>query len=106
MYIGRRRDQFELLYNNKVTKIEQWLGQAMPRNFYDLSFLDNTFVVKLSEDRISVWEKLLEEWELEPTHLGKIDYFDKAQQLRSNIALPLRLSDRFDLLCFKPKSCK
>lgn len=103
MYIGRRRDQFELLYNNKVTKIEQWLGQAMPRNFYDLSVLDNTFVVKLSEDRVSVWEKLLEEWELEPTHLGKIDYFDKAQQLRSNIALPLRLSDRFDLLCFQTK---
>ena len=98
MYIGKRQDQFELLYDNRVVKTEQWLGQAMPTNFFDLSVLDSTVVVRVSEDRVSVWEGLLEEWELEPTYLGKINYMDKARQLQTRVALPQRLSDKYELL--------
>lgn len=98
LYIGRRRDELELLKDNEVMAIENWLAQAMPSNFFDLSVLNVTEIVRVSSERVSEWDALLEEWDLEPTHMGKVQFSDKANELKNRIPIPQKLFYKYKLL--------
>ncbi len=98
IYIGRRQEELELLVNNDVITIEKWLAKAMPSNFFDLSVLNDTEIVRVSKDKVSEWDALLEEWQLEPTHIGKIQYREKANQLQNRISVPQKLKFKYELL--------
>ncbi|MGB4243429.1 MAG: hypothetical protein WBK42_07710 [Dethiobacteria bacterium] len=98
VYLGRRREELDLLENGEVVSMERWLARAIPKNFFDLSILDITQVIKISQEKVSEWESLLEEWELEPTFVGKVKYGEKANQLKNRIPVPQKLVYKYRLL--------
>ena len=97
-YLGRRQNELDLYYNNRLVRTEEWLARAMPTNFFDLTILDNTVVTRVSKDRASLWEELFEKWELEPTYSGRIAFMEKAEELSERVPLPQVLRDRYELL--------
>lgn len=91
LFIGRRKERLNLLKNNQPISIENWLQDAMPKNFFDLSVLDSTELIMVSEENLNEWENLLEDWSIEKTILGKIEFEKKAQDLLERITIPPQL---------------
>lgn len=91
IYIGRRKDELELLLGKNAVTFENWLADTMSKNFFDLSKLDQTTLLKTSKEKLNEWEVLLEEWQSEPTYLGQIDYRKKAQDLEDRLSIPPKL---------------
>lgn len=98
LFIGRRKKELNLMKSNEMISFENWLQDAMPKNYFDLSVLDDTDVVRVSEESISEWEVLLEEWDLEQIYVGKVKFRDKALKLSERIPVPQRLFYRYQLL--------
>ncbi len=88
LFIGRRRNELNLMKDNQTISFEHWLQEAMPGNFFDLSVLDNTDVVRVSKESLSEWEILFDEWELEPTLNGQVRLCHKALELKERIPVP------------------
>lgn len=91
VFIGRRRKELNLLRGKQSISIQNWLQDSMPGNFFDLSVLDDTEIVKISSEGLSEWEVLLEEWDMEPTLSGKISYLERAEILEERVPLPQQL---------------
>ncbi|AEG14187.1 hypothetical protein Desku_0571 [Desulfofundulus kuznetsovii DSM 6115] len=91
LFIGRRKNELNLLKNNQAVKFENWLQDAIPGNFFDLSVLEVTDVVRVSKDSLSEWENLLDEWDLETTLVGKVDFRNRAMELNERIPVPQQL---------------
>jgi hypothetical protein len=99
-FIGRRKNELNLMKDNQMISFENWLQEAMPGNFFDLSVLDNTDVVRVSKESLSEWEILFDEWELEPTLNGKVRFRNKALELKERIPVPQQYHYRYEL-CYK-----
>lgn len=91
LFIGRRKNELLLLKDNQAISFENWLQDAVPGNFFDLSVLDVTNVVRVSKESLSEWENLLDEWDVETTLVGKIDFQKKALELKERIPVPQQL---------------
>jgi len=91
LFIGSRRNEVNLLKDGVSIGIENWLSTAMPKNFFDLSVLASTELVQVSQDSLSEWESLLEDWELEEAILGSLEYQKKAHELQERVPLPPQL---------------
>ena len=98
LFIGRRKQELELYKDSQIVDIKNWLATAMPGNFFDISVLEATEVIRISEESVSEWERLLEEWGLERTHLGKEKFFQKAEELKERVPIPQQLHIRYRLL--------
>lgn len=98
LFIGRRKQELELYKDGQIVDIKNWLATAMPGNFFDISVLEATEVIRISEESVSEWERLLEEWGLERTHLGKKKFFQKAEELKERVPIPQQLHFRYRLL--------
>jgi hypothetical protein len=89
LFIGRRKDNINLLKDHKVVGLENWLSEALRKgNFLNLSVLDVTDAVLVSEESLSEWDKLLEDWGTEKTWLGKVSFLKKAKDLEEQIPVP------------------
>ncbi len=88
LFIGRRKKGLNLMKDNEIISFENWLQEAIPGNFFNLSTLDDTYVVCVSEESLSEWEVLLEEWDLEQTYIGKVKFRNKALKLKERIPVP------------------
>ncbi|AFV11898.1 hypothetical protein Tph_c16950 [Thermacetogenium phaeum DSM 12270] len=91
LFVGRRKKEVNLLKNDQTISFEKWLSEAMPGNFFDLSILDQTYVIRVSKEKISEWENLLDEWSIEKTLSGKVDFRNKALELDKRVAVPQQL---------------
>ncbi len=88
LFIGRRKDSINLFKDQKVISLENWLSDAIRKNFLNLSVLDNTEAVLVSKESLSEWDKLLEIWDMEKTLLGKVSFIKKAEELEKQIPVP------------------
>lgn len=91
LFVGRRKKEVNLFKNDEVISFENWLSAAMTGNFFDLSVLDQTYVVRVSKEKLSEWENLLDEWSNEKTLVGKVDFRNKAMELDKRIPVPQQL---------------
>jgi len=98
LFICRRMQELELYKGGQIVSIETWLATAMPGNFFDISVLDATDIIRISEESVSEWERLIEEWGLEQTHSGKEKFFQKAEELKERMPIPQNLHFRYRLL--------
>ncbi len=112
LFVGRRKNTLNLLKNNQVIGFENWLRDSMPGSFLDMSVLDITDIVKISQDSISEWEKLLDDWGIETFLLAKVDFLIKAKKLEKRVPVPqylyyryLHLSDQAKNAIEKLKEC-
>jgi hypothetical protein len=88
LYVGKRKKYLTILKNGQSIRIEIWLQEAMPRYFFELSALDASEIMQVSEESLSEWEILLEDWGREQTLVGKVNYLLKAQKLENRIPVP------------------
>ncbi|WP_395857721.1 hypothetical protein [Dethiobacter alkaliphilus] len=98
LFIGRRKGEINLYKSDEVISIDNWLQDAMPKNYLDISILDNTSIIKVSEDALSEWELLLEDWDAEKVYIKKVKYPTKAVDLENRIPVPQQLYYRYQLL--------
>ncbi len=101
LFVGARKDQVELIRGGKPISLERWLQSAMPRNYLDLVVLDGTAVIRVSEQAMGEWNRLLNAWELETTHEGRARYLSQAEELRDRVPVPQALYYQYENLCLK-----
>ena len=87
-FVGSRREQVDLLRNGSPISIEEWVDQALPKNFFELSVLRETEVVQVSEDNRCEWETLLDDWESAATIAATLEFQRKAQELSQKRSVP------------------
>lgn len=98
LFAGRRKSEIDIMKNEQAVSIETWLQEAMPGNFLEISVLNITTIIKVSEDALSEWEMLLEDWESEKTFIRKVSYPTKVEALETRIPVPQQLHFRLKYL--------
>jgi len=106
LFIGKRRNNLNLLLNNQLVSIETWLSDAIQGNFLNLTILDNTDAVIVSEESLSEWEALLEDWDAENTYSGRIEFYQKALVLQDKMPIPQLLYYKYDNLANKARAAQ
>lgn len=96
-FFGKRKKNLNIVFRGKSRNISDWLNDALPNRFLDLGVLDNTEIEMFSIDAISEWEKLLADWDVETTHLGKMEFRKKAADQAKRTPIPSELQYRFEL---------
>jgi hypothetical protein len=97
-FVGSRREQVDLLRNGSPISIEEWVDQALPKNFFELSVLRETEVVQVSEDNRCEWETLLDDWESAATIAATLEFQRKAQELSQKRSVPGVLRYKYESL--------
>jgi len=103
-YLGKRKDEIDIVLDGKVVSISDWLQKAMPENFFELSVLDRTLIVGVAEDRVATWERLLEQWLAEGTHSANRKYMSDAFKLEKTAPVPQQFRDRYEALKDRTRS--
>ncbi len=106
LFVGPRREALDLLRGGQPVSPEQWLQAALPRTCFDLSVLDGTIVVQVSEQAVGEWNRLLNAWEIETTHSGKLEYRRKADGLAQRLPVPQALYYQYENLCLQTQEAE
>ncbi len=106
LFVGARKEALELSRDGQLVSVETWLERAIPGNFLELSVLDETTLLQVSAEAVSEWNRLLNAWEIEKTHLGKVDYRRKARELSERVPVPQALYYQHENLCMKTEEAR
>lgn len=98
LFLGARKGTLDLYRDGRLVGAETWLQAALPRNYLEPSVLDDTTVVKVSAEAVSEWNLLLNAWEIETTHQGRLNYRQKARELAERIPAPQSIHYQYDNL--------
>lgn len=93
-FFGARKECLSLMRGGQWVGVETWLGWAMPRRFLEVSALDDTVVVQAQAP--DEWRTLLDSWELEKTHVGRVAYLEKCRELETRQPVPAALYYRYE----------
>ncbi len=105
-FMGSRKDEMQLYLHNQAISTEKWLETAMPRHFLSIPALEATNVVRIPGESLSEWETLLEQWELEDSLSGKVDFLRKERDLGRRIPIPQQLYYKRDSLRKESRSAE
>lgn len=97
-FVGSRKDRIQLFRDQEPVSTEIWLQDAMLGSFLSIPVLDTTTIVRVSEESISEWELLLDQWESATILVAKKDFLCKSHELQKRIPLPPQLHYRHKLL--------
>lgn len=106
LFIGRRRSELSFLLEHREIRVEEWLQQAFSGSYLDVAVLERTEIARVSQRGLSLWELLLDEWELETTHISQSEYIHKSIDLRKRLPLPAQLFYRYQSLESRARSAK
>lgn len=59
LFVGGRKGALDFLREGQSVSVEHWLETALPRNYLELSVLDNTTLIQVSEQAVGEWVRLL-----------------------------------------------
>ncbi len=97
-YIGKRKDEFNILMDGRAIGFEKWLQEALSGRFFELPILDKSYLMRVNKESLSEWEELLETWEDEKNYSTKCNLLVKAEKLRERVPVPQDLHYRYKLL--------
>lgn len=97
-FIGRCKNEINILVDNNAVSFEHWLQEALRSKFFELSFLDTSFIKRVDKEEMSEWEILLESWEDERKFSSKYEYLINAEKLEARVPIPQQLHYRYRLL--------
>ncbi|MGQ9681553.1 MAG: hypothetical protein ACUVX9_03340 [Anaerolineae bacterium] len=98
LFIGARKTRLQILLGGQSHDASRWLERAMPGNYFDLTVLEDTRVIRVRPDDEDTWRLLLNEWEIEKTHEGKIVCEQRACDLSKRMRVPPAFHHRYELL--------
>ncbi|NLA23513.1 MAG: hypothetical protein GX879_00955, partial [Bacteroidales bacterium] len=95
LFIGKRRDEINIIMDEEPIGFDKWLQKALSRRFFELSVLDSSFLKRIDKKDLSQWESFLEEWEDKKQLQSKYEYLIKAENLRKRINIPQQLHYKY-----------
>lgn len=98
LFIGRRKKNLNILRNGQVVGMENWVQEALPKNFFVLSVLNDSELVLISDKTLSEWEILLDDWDAETTFDGIISYLSKAKKLEERCPVHQNLFYKYEIM--------
>ncbi|WP_143156985.1 hypothetical protein [Desulforamulus putei] len=106
LYFSRRLTSLQLLYKGQPVKVADWLSRAFAGKFFDLVVLEDTYFCRFSQQDISEWEKLLNDWELVEALDDWLVYEQRAVELQQKASPPGELFYKLELLRDKTRRQK
>ena len=88
VFLAPRQNLAVLLLDDQDISPGAWISKGFIGNFLNLKILDKTTLRYVSDSEASEWQKFLSKWEIEQTHIGNLNFLEKAQQLRVRVSLP------------------
>lgn len=88
VFLAPRSDVSVLVFEDQDITPRAWVSKALSGNFINLKILEKTSLRYVSDSEAGEWQKLMSKWDLEPTHIGKVSYWDQSRQLRERVPLP------------------
>lgn len=104
VFVSPRKDRLRIIRNSRQISVENWLSDAFQRDYLDMAVLAETEFEHISPEESDEWQALLDDWDLEPTHEGQVEYLKKAVILQREIDVPPGLYYRWELLAKNAKS--
>lgn len=95
LYVGARKEAVQLYKDEQSISTDVWLQSALSGSFLDLSVVDRTDLVRVSREAVDEWTRLLNLWEIEKTHSGKVSMRQKARELEARVPVPHELHYRY-----------
>jgi len=94
VFVAPRAEELAVVRNGQQYAIAQWLQDGVFRGkLLDIAALDDVELVSLGEAS-SEWEALLDEWEQEESHRGRITCLERAIDLKERVPVPPALAYR------------
>lgn len=88
VFLAPRQNIAVLVFDDQDISPGAWISKAFTGNLVNLKILDRTTLRSVSDSEAGEWQKLLSKWDIEPTHIGRLSYLEKAQQLQDRVSLP------------------
>lgn len=88
VFLAPRKDCTALLFQGKETASSGWIGKAFSGNFLDRKILGQTAIRYVTEDETNEWRDLLNRWNAERTHAGRVQYMEQSDMLNERIKAP------------------
>ncbi|MBF0232648.1 MAG: hypothetical protein HQK65_06360 [Desulfamplus sp.] len=98
LFLAPRQDNTAIILNNEKVTASNWITKTFKGNFLDIKVLAKSEIRFISETEASEWQRFLEAWDRETTHVGRFDFMVKAEELNREIPRPGHLYDRWDRL--------
>lgn len=90
-----------LRYGGRPITSERWLPEALSHHTFERSVLDQTVLIPVSGVERNEWQRLLNEWDIEPTYQGRVDYQRKADELSRRLPVPPDMHYRYENLVIR-----
>ncbi|MGD9732369.1 MAG: hypothetical protein AB7U45_09320 [Desulfamplus sp.] len=95
LFLAPRQDNTAIIYNNEKMNLSAWVGIVFKGNFFDIKVLNKSEIRFISETEASEWQRFLEEWDNESTHVNRVEFMQRAIELNQRIPRPGHLYDRW-----------
>jgi hypothetical protein len=98
VFVAARKDRLRFKLRDDNVFIDNWLAKSFERDLLDLSVLEDNWLRYISDNRMSRWQALLNEWDIEKSYEGQVGFLQKAQQLNKEELVPDGVYYRWELL--------
>lgn len=95
LFLAPRQDNTAIIFNNDKITLSAWVGIVFKGNFFDIKILNKSELRFISETEASEWQRFLEEWDNESTHVNRVDFMQRSIELNERIPRPGHLYDRW-----------
>jgi len=98
LFLAPRQDNTAILLHGEKVTASAWLTKVFKGNFLNTKVLAKSEIRFISETEASEWQRFLEDWDRETTHIGRVDFMTRAEELNREIPRPSHLYDRWERL--------
>ena len=98
LFLAPRQDNTAILLHSEKVTASAWLTKVFKGNFLNTKVLAKSEIRFISETEASEWQRFLEDWDRETTHIGRVDFMTRAEELNREIPRPSHLYDRWERL--------
>jgi hypothetical protein len=98
VFVAARAEQLLVNKGNEQLAVSQWVSNGLFKGkFLNLKTLEGTSFVSVAEVSTE-WETLLDEWDVTTAYIDRIQYYERAAELKKRIPIPPALKFRYDFL--------
>jgi hypothetical protein len=97
-FLGKTTPAKQLNFNGEDLGVSDWIQRVFDKNFFDLDLLKLSIINYVTDDVVSQWEELLNEWDFEKYHSKIYNYANKAEEKQKACKIPEKFLERLKRL--------
>lgn len=97
-FLGKTTPAKQLNFEGEDLGVSDWIQRVFDKNFFDLDLLKTSIVNYVTDDVVSQWEELLNEWDFEKYHSNICSYAKKAEEKQKALKIPEKFLERLKRL--------